>query len=85
MLLPNPNFRIQMDFLEYPSVSAEVRGAMVGGNLRITDTEVVFKHGKSGRKDVVKVAVKLLVFVGNLSTYNFLLVEIQIKRHLTGL
>ena len=51
-----------MDFLEYPSVSAEVRGAMVGGNLRITDTEVVFKHGKSGRKDVVKVSVKLLVF-----------------------
>ena len=71
MLLPNLNFRIQMDFLEYPSVSAEVRGAMVGGNLRITDTEVVFKHGKSGRKDVVKVAVKLLIFFGgNLSTYN---------------
>jgi len=43
-----------MDFLEYPSVSAEVRGAMVGGNLKITDTEVVFKHGKSGKKDVVK-------------------------------
>ena len=63
MLLPNPNFRIRMDFLEYPSVSAEVRGAMVGGNLRITDTEVVFKHGKSGRKDVVKVAVKLLIFL----------------------
>ena len=48
-----------MDFLEYPSVSAEVRGAMVGGNLRITDTEVVFKHGKSGKKDVVKVTKKL--------------------------
>ena len=61
-----------MDFLEYPSVSAEVRGAMVGGNLKITDTEVVFKHGKSGKKDVVKVAMKLL-FLENerlkLSTY----------------
>ena len=44
-----------MDFLEYPSVSAEVRGAMVGGNLKINDTEVVFKHSKSGKKDVVKV------------------------------
>ena len=55
-MIPNLNFRIQMDFLEYPSVSAEVRGAMVGGNLRITDTEVVFKHGKSGKKDVVKVS-----------------------------
>jgi len=43
-----------MDFLEYPSVTAEVRGAMVGGNLRITDKEVVFKHAKSGKKDVVK-------------------------------
>ena len=61
-----------MDFLEYPSVTAEVRGAMVGGNLRITDKEVVFKHAKSGKKDVVKVAMKLL-FLENerlkLSTY----------------
>ena len=55
MLLPKCPFQNSMDFLEYPSVSAEVRGAMVEGNLRITDTEVVFKHGKTGKKDVVKV------------------------------
>ena len=52
-----------MDFLEYPSVTAEVRGAMVGGNLRITDKEVVFKHAKSGKKDVVKVATSIFSFL----------------------
>jgi len=43
-----------MDFLEYPGVSAEIRGAMVGGLLKLSDSEVIFKHGKTGRKDVVK-------------------------------
>ena len=52
-----------MDFLEYPSVSAEVRGAMVGGNLKITDKEVIFKHAKSGKKEVVKVATSILSFM----------------------
>ena len=46
-----------MDFLEYPGVSAEIRGAMVGGLLKLSDSEVIFKHGKTGRKDVVKASL----------------------------
>ena len=62
-LAKSAKFQNSMDFLEYPSVTAEVRGAMVGGNLRITDKEVVFKHAKSGKKDVVKVATSILFFL----------------------
>jgi len=43
-----------MDFLEYPGMSCEVRGAMSAGHLKITDEKVVFVHTKSGRKDTVK-------------------------------
>ena len=50
-------FQNSMDFLEYPGVSAEMRGAMVGGFLKLSDSEVIFKHGKTGRKDVVKVSL----------------------------
>ena len=61
-LAQGAKFQSSMDFLEYPSVSAEVRGAMVGGNLKITDKEVIFKHAKSGKKEVVKVARFILSF-----------------------
>jgi len=42
-----------MDFLEYPDVSSEIRGAMVDGKLKMTDSKLVFKGGKSGSKNEV--------------------------------
>ena len=42
-----------MDFLEYPDVSSEIRGAMVNGKLKMTDSKLVFKGGKSGSKNEV--------------------------------
>ena len=43
------------DFLEYPSMTCELRGAMSPGQLKLTDEKVLFNHSKSGRKDEVKV------------------------------
>lgn len=43
-----------MDFLEYPSMSCEVRGAMSPGQLKLTDDKVIFSHSKSGKKDSLK-------------------------------
>ena len=42
-----------MDFLEYPDVSSEIRGAMVTGKLKMTDSKIVFKGDKSGSKNEV--------------------------------
>jgi len=43
-----------MEFLEYPSMSSEIRGSMKGGQLKLTDDKIVFTQSKSGKKDVVK-------------------------------
>jgi len=43
-----------MDFLEYPGMSCEIRGAMVNGHLKITNEKVVFSQTKSGRKDTIQ-------------------------------
>jgi len=45
-----------MDFLEYPSMSCEDRGAMSLGQLKLTDEKVIFQHSKSGKKDSIKAA-----------------------------
>jgi len=45
--------KVRMDFLEYPSMSSEVRGAMSQGHLKLTDEKIVFAHSKSGRKDTL--------------------------------
>jgi len=42
------------DILEYPGMSCEVRGAMSGGHLKLTDEKITFSHTKSGRKDTIK-------------------------------
>ena len=44
---------VAMDFLEYPDVSSEIRGAMVNGKLKMTDSKIVFKGDKSGSKNEV--------------------------------
>ena len=49
-----------MEFLEYPSMSSEIRGSMKGGQLKLTDDKIVFTQSKSGKKDVVKVRLETL-------------------------
>jgi hypothetical protein len=44
-----------MEFLDFPSMSCELRGAMSNGHLKLTDEKIVFQHAKSGKKDSVKV------------------------------
>lgn len=43
-----------MEFLDFPSMSCELRGAMSNGNLKLTDEKIVFQHSKSGKKDAVR-------------------------------
>ena len=50
-----------MEFLEYPSMSSEIRGSMKGGQLKLTDDKIVFTQSKSGKKDVVKVRLETLI------------------------
>ena len=45
----------RMEFLEYPSMSCELRGAMSSGQLKMTDEKIIFTHSRSGRKDTLKV------------------------------
>jgi hypothetical protein len=47
---------IIMEFLDFPSMSCELRGAMSNGHLKLTDEKIVFQHAKSGKKDSVKVS-----------------------------
>ncbi len=42
-----------MDFLDYPDVSSEIRGVMVDGRLKMTDSKLVFKASKSGSKNEI--------------------------------
>uniref|UniRef100_A0A8D8C5E7 FACT complex subunit Ssrp1 n=1 Tax=Culex pipiens TaxID=7175 RepID=A0A8D8C5E7_CULPI len=41
------------DFLEYGSISSEVRGALCPGKLKMTDTAIVFKNEKTGRVEQI--------------------------------
>nr|CAD7201283.1 unnamed protein product [Timema douglasi] len=42
-----------MDFLEYNDASAEVKGAMCPGRLKLTDQHVIFKNTKTGKVDQI--------------------------------
>uniref|UniRef100_A0A8W7P6U7 FACT complex subunit SSRP1 n=1 Tax=Anopheles coluzzii TaxID=1518534 RepID=A0A8W7P6U7_ANOCL len=41
------------DFLEYSSISSEIRGAMCPGKLKMTDTAMVFKSDKTGKVEQI--------------------------------
>ncbi|CAG9860341.1 unnamed protein product [Phyllotreta striolata] len=38
-----------MEFLEYSDISAEIKGCMTSGKLKMTDQNIVFKNSKSGK------------------------------------
>ncbi|XP_046830309.1 FACT complex subunit Ssrp1 [Vespa velutina] len=42
-----------MDFLEYPDVIAEVKGAMTPGRLKLTDQHIIFKNQKTGKVEQI--------------------------------
>ncbi|XP_065090605.1 FACT complex subunit Ssrp1 [Ochlerotatus camptorhynchus] len=52
-----------MDFLEYSSISSEVRGAMCSGKLKMTDTSIVFKNEKTGKVEQINASdIELINF-----------------------
>lgn len=42
-----------MEFLEYNDVSAEIKGTMVPGRLKMTDQNIVFKNSKTGKVEQI--------------------------------
>ncbi|XP_026327139.1 FACT complex subunit Ssrp1 [Hyposmocoma kahamanoa] len=42
-----------MEFLEYNHVTAEIKGAMVPGRLKMTDQNIVFKNSKTGKVEQI--------------------------------
>ncbi|XP_050293828.1 FACT complex subunit Ssrp1 [Anthonomus grandis grandis] len=42
-----------MDFLEYSDVTAEIKGCMTPGRLKMTDQNIVFKNSKTGKVDQI--------------------------------
>ncbi|XP_063972147.1 FACT complex subunit Ssrp1 [Diachasmimorpha longicaudata] len=42
-----------MDFLEYPDITAEVKGAMTPGRLKLTDQALHFKNQKTGKVEQI--------------------------------
>ncbi|KAJ8934563.1 hypothetical protein NQ318_017262 [Aromia moschata] len=42
-----------MDFLEYSDISAEIKGCMTSGKLKMTDQNIIFKNGKTGKVEQV--------------------------------
>ncbi|XP_063225071.1 FACT complex subunit Ssrp1 [Bacillus rossius redtenbacheri] len=42
-----------MDFLEYNDISAEVKGSMCPGRLKLTDQHVIFKNSKTGKVEQI--------------------------------
>ncbi|XP_014232855.1 FACT complex subunit Ssrp1 [Trichogramma pretiosum] len=42
-----------MDFLEYPDITAEVKGAMTPGRLKLTDQHLIFKNLKTGKVEQI--------------------------------
>ncbi|KAJ8680531.1 hypothetical protein QAD02_016318 [Eretmocerus hayati] len=57
-----------MDFLEYPDITAEVKGAMTSGRLKLTDQHLIFKNQKTGKVEQISASDMELVnfqkFVG---------------------
>nr|CAG4649173.1 EOG090X02Z1 [Scapholeberis mucronata]SVE93510.1 EOG090X02Z1 [Scapholeberis mucronata] len=45
-----------MDFLEFSDVSAEIKGAMTPGRLKLTDQSIVFKNAKTGKVEQISSA-----------------------------
>ncbi|KAG7308479.1 hypothetical protein JYU34_005689 [Plutella xylostella] len=42
-----------MEFLEYNDISAEIKGAMVPGRIKMTDQNIVFKNSKTGKVEQI--------------------------------
>lgn len=42
-----------MDFLEYSDISAEVKGSMCPGRLKLTDQHIIFKNSKTGKVEQI--------------------------------
>ncbi|KAK0174565.1 hypothetical protein PV327_010324 [Microctonus hyperodae] len=42
-----------MDFLEFPHISAEIKGAMTPGRLKLTDQNIIFKNQKTGKVEQI--------------------------------
>lgn len=42
-----------MDFLEYSDVSAELKGCMTPGKLKMTDQNIIFKNSKTGKVEQI--------------------------------
>ncbi|ENN81542.1 hypothetical protein HUJ04_002755 [Dendroctonus ponderosae] len=42
-----------MDFLEYSDISAEIKGSLTPGKLKMTDQSIIFKNSKTGKVDQV--------------------------------
>nr|CAG4644640.1 EOG090X02Z1 [Leptodora kindtii] len=42
-----------MDFLEFSDVSAEIKGSMAPGRLKLTDQSIVFKNAKTGKVEQI--------------------------------
>ncbi|XP_045517908.1 FACT complex subunit Ssrp1 [Pieris brassicae] len=42
-----------MEFLEYNDVSAEIKGTMVPGRLKMTDQNIIFKNSKTGKVEQI--------------------------------
>lgn len=42
-----------MDFLEYSDVSAEIKGCMTSGKLKLTDQNIIFKNSKTGKVEQI--------------------------------
>lgn len=42
-----------MDFLEYPDISAEIKGCMTPGKLKMTNQHIVFKNSKTGKVEQI--------------------------------
>ncbi|XP_012277915.1 FACT complex subunit Ssrp1 [Orussus abietinus] len=57
-----------MDFIEYPEITAEVKGAMTLGKLKLTDQHLIFKNQKTGKVEQISASdmeiVNFQKFVG---------------------
>jgi structure-specific recognition protein 1 len=65
-----------MDFLEYSDISAEVKGCMTAGKLKMTDQNIIFKNSKTGKVESIPStefeAVNFQNFAGSLGIRVFL-------------
>ncbi|CAH2048719.1 unnamed protein product, partial [Iphiclides podalirius] len=58
-----------MEFLEYNDVSAEIKGTMVPGRLKMTDQNIIFKNSKTGKVEQISASdidlVNFQKFIGS--------------------